>query len=162
MIKKTLWILISCYLLFLIEIGVFHVFSFWVKPNFLILFVIFINLFWGSRYGLWAAVAAGLLKDSLLVGVFGVNIFSFIISSYIVLLLKKYIFQIDALYLKIALAFFLSALNVSILYIVAAFFASGGFRDIAWFLAIPEIITTTAIGPYAFLFFKKCALKVSK
>jgi rod shape-determining protein MreD len=162
MIKKILWILISCFLLFLFEIGIFHVFGYWLKPNFLVLFVIFINLFWGTRYGLWAAIVAGLLKDSFLVGLFGANIFSFILSSYVVLLLKKYIFQVDAFYLKVTLAFFLSLLNIVILYFVEAFFAPGGFKDVVWFIAIPEVLTTTAVGPYCFHLFKKCALRVSK
>lgn len=139
-----------------------NVFGQWVKPNLLILFIVFVNLYFGVRQGLFAAVVAGLLKDSFAVGIFGAHIFAFMLSSYLVILIKKYVFHIEALLLKLALAFTLSLLNVLILYFIQVLFTEINFRDVLWVIAVPEVVLTTAVGPYCLKSFKQCALKYLK
>ncbi len=148
--------------MFLAEAVIANVFGHWLKPNFLILFIVFVNLYFGVRQGLLAAVVAGLLKDSFAVGIFGAHIFAFILSSYLVILIKKYVFRFEALWLKLALAFTLSLLNVLILYLIQVLFTEVHFNDVLWVVALPELTWTTAIGPFAFIHFKKCALKFLK
>jgi len=159
---KIIWIFLGCILLFLFETIICNVFGPWLKPNLLILFIVFVNLYFGVRQGIFASVVAGLLKDSFAVGIFGAHIFAFILSSYLVILIKRYFLHIEALALKFALAFILSLLNVFILYFIQALFTEVNFRDVLWMIAIPEVVTTTAVGPYCLASFKKCALKFLK
>ncbi|MFA6378439.1 MAG: rod shape-determining protein MreD [Candidatus Omnitrophota bacterium] len=160
--KKILWILSGCIVLFFLEIIISNVFGHWLKPNLLILFIVFVNLYFGVRQGLFAAVVAGLLKDSFAVGIFGAHIFAFILSSYLVILIKRYVFHIEALALKLALAFTLSLLNVLILYFIQVLFTEVNFKDVLWVVAIPEVTMTTIVGPYCLESFKKCALRILK
>jgi len=160
--KKIFWILTGCIFLFLVETIIYNVFGHWLKPNLLILFIAFVNLYFGVRQGLFAAVVAGLLKDSFAVGIFGAHVFAFTLSSYLVILIKKYFFHMEALALKLSLAFTLSLLNVLILYLIQVLFTEVNFKDALWVIAVPEVILTTAVGPYCFESFKKCALKLLK
>lgn len=160
--KKILWIFIGCIILFYAEAVIANGLGAWLKPNFLILFIIVINLTFGIRYGLWAAIVAGLLKDSFGVGLFGSHIFSFVLSSYLLVLIKHYMIHLEALYFKLALAFSITFLNVMILYCIQVIFVQVDFKDAAWFIIIPQIVITTAVGPYCLDGFKKCVLELSK
>ena len=160
--KKVFWIFIGCILLFYAEALVGNVFGNWLKPNFLILFIIFINLYLGTRYGLWAAFVAGILKDSFGVGLFGSHIFAFVLSSYLLVLVKRYMLHLEALYFKLALVFTICLLNVVILYCIQVLFVQVNFNEAVWFIVIPQLVTTTAVGPYCLDGFKKCALELLK
>lgn len=160
--KKVLWIFAGCILLFLVEAVISNVFGSWLKPNFLILFIVFVNLYFGVRHGLWASVVAGVLKDSFGIGLFGSHILAFVLSSYLVVLIKHYMLHLEAIYLKWALAFTLTLLNIVILYFIQVLFIQVNFKEALWFIAVPQLVTTTAVGPYCFDGFKKCALKLLK
>ncbi len=160
--KKILWILCGCIFLFFIETVIYNVLGHWLTPNLLILFIVFVNLYFGVRQGLFASVVAGILEDSFAVGLFGAHIFAFILSSYLVILIKRYFLHIEALPLKITLSFTLSLLNVLILYFVQVLFSEVNFHDALWTIVIPEVVITTVAGPYCLASFKKCALKFLK
>jgi rod shape-determining protein MreD len=160
--KKIFWISIGCIFLFLAEALIANVFGSWVRPNFLILLIIFVNLNYGVRYGLWTAIVAGVLKDSFGVGLFGSHIFSFVLSSYLLILIKHYIFHLEAIYFKLALAFSVTLLNIAILYCIQVLFMQVNFKEALLFIAMPQLVATTAIAPYCLDGFKKCAFELLK
>lgn len=160
--KKVFWIFIGCIILFYAEAVIANALGNWLKPNFLIIFIIVVNLTFGVRYGLWAAVVAGLLKDSFGAGLFGSHILSFVLSSYLLVFIKHYIMHLEALYFKIVLVFLITLLNVMILYCIQVIFVQVDFKDAVWFIVIPQLVATTAVGPYCLDGFKKCVLELSK
>ena len=149
-------------MLFFLEAVIVNVLGHWFKPNLLILFIVFVNLYFGVRQGLWAAAIAGLLKDSFAVGLFGAHVFAFILSSYLVILIKRYVFHMEALMLKLSLALSLSVLNILILYLIQVLFTELNFKDVLWVIALPEVVITTAVGPFCLKVFKQCALRFLK
>ncbi len=60
-------------------------------PNLLLLAVIYFNLAFGIRYSIFAAVVAGLFRDSFGAGIFGLNIFAFVVCAYLTTGLKRYL-----------------------------------------------------------------------
>lgn len=160
--KKVFWIFIGCILLFYTEAVIGNVLGNWLKPNFLILLIIFVNLNYGIRYGLWAAVVAGIFKDSFGVGLFGSHIFAFTLSSYLLVFIKRTMIHLEAIYFKLALAFTICLLNIIILYCIQVLFVQVNFSEAVWFIVIPQLVTTTAVAPYCLDGFKICASELLK
>jgi rod shape-determining protein MreD len=160
--KKAFWIFISCILLFYAEAIMGNVFGNWLKPNFLLLFVISVNLVFGIRYGLWAAIVAGVFKDSFGVGLFGSHILAFVLSSYLLVFIKRTMIHLEAIYFKLALVFTICLLNIVILYCIQVLFVQVNFQEAAWLIIFAQLVTTTAVGPYCLDGFKKCVLELLK
>lgn len=99
-------------------------------PALLVIFVIFFGLFYGMRIGLEVGSVAGLLKDILGIGVFGINIFIFGTLGFICGALSDKVYKEN----------FLTQFAVSF---VAAFFISR--------LYLSHAIYTALVAPFAIL-----------
>jgi len=90
--RRLLAITVLTFLFFCAEFIIFNLIGAWARPQLLVLLVIFFNLYLGIRYGLYAAILAGVITDSFSTGIFGLNIVAFIICAYMTTLLRKYIY----------------------------------------------------------------------
>ena len=73
--KKIITIIFLSFFFLWLEFFLFNYVHPWVTPNFLLLLIIFVNLWLGIRFSLFAAVVAGLLKESFSTDFFGFHIF---------------------------------------------------------------------------------------
>ncbi len=158
--RKIFGIIFFSIFLFLIEIALFQIFGLWFKPNLLVIFIIFVNLRFGLRYGVFVSLFCGILADSFSAGIFGVHIISFIICSYILAIVKKYFLQFDALSFKLVIAFVFSSLFVLLMYFFNAMFLKINFSGVFTFIFLPEVAATVAVSPLCFDWFKKCDSKL--
>ena len=160
--KKIYVILVITFIFFLLEFILANFFGRWFKPNLLILLVIFIDLQLGIRFGIFAAILAGLLKDSFSTGVFGINIFSFILCVYTASLLRRYFFyDVEFGFLRILMAFLMSFLNIVVSYILNSMFSRIDFYQMLIFVMLPEVLATTLVASSIFRGLKRCVLKLS-
>jgi rod shape-determining protein MreD len=80
--RKIGLVTLFVFLFFLAEFFLFNMAGRWFLPNMLLLSIIYFNLAFGIRYSILAAVLAGTLKDSFGAGIFGLNIFVFVVCAY--------------------------------------------------------------------------------
>ncbi len=147
---------------FLLEFVIANFLGRWLKPNLLILLVIFVDLHLGSRWGIYTALMAGILRDSFTTGVFGVHIFAFVFCVYVITLIRKYLlFDTEFGFLRILMALVMSILNVSVVYILLSLFKTIDFRQMMAFVMLPEVVMTTLVASIVFKELKKCVLKLS-
>ena len=146
---------------FLLEFVFYHLFGRWFKPNFIILLVIFFNVFFETKYSLFVAIVGGILKDSFSTIGFGTYTFSFIVCSYLVTLIRKYFYQVESGYLRIVVVVVLCFVNSLI--VGAVSFSSGFFRleEIAMYVLLPEALATIVVAVYTFQKLRLCVLKLS-
>lgn len=133
-----------------LEILLFNFLGAWFKPNLLILLVVFFNLRLGIRYSLWVAFLAGFLKDSFAASPFGLHIFSFVVCSYVITLIKQYFYEAGYTFSRILLAFLATLFSNLLMYAVYATSAVFDFHDVAWTIFFPELLITTVISVAAF------------
>src|SRR3989338_9053675 len=112
--RKIIFTTILVFLFFLIEFYLFKTGGRWLMPNLLLLIVIYLNLVFGIRYSIFAAVIAGLLKDSFSVGVFGFNIFVFVLCAYITTILKRYLHYVASRQTRLFLVFLILLVHVTV------------------------------------------------
>ncbi|MDD3374839.1 MAG: rod shape-determining protein MreD [Candidatus Omnitrophica bacterium] len=158
--KKLFGIAFFSFVLFLAEVAIFQIFGSWFKPNLLILLVVYSNLKFGIRYGIFASLIGGILSDSFGSGIFGVHIISFMFCSYILALVRKYFLQFDALSFKFIISGFFSSLNVILIYFISSIFLKINFSDVFIFIFLPEVAATVAVSPFCFDYLRKCDLKL--
>jgi rod shape-determining protein MreD len=118
--RRVLIISFLTFFFFLLEFIIFHLIGGWAKPQLLILLVIFFNLYLGIRYGLYAAVLAGVITDSFTTNVFGLNVVAFIICAYMTTLLRKYIYYRGSRMSRLILVFFICLVDFTVRLILHA------------------------------------------
>ena len=91
--RKTLIITGFLFFLFLIEFFLFNIFGKWFTPNLLLIFVVFVNLYFGIRPSLMVACGAGILKDAFSLDVFGTHIFSFMVCACLTTYIRRNFYQ---------------------------------------------------------------------
>ncbi len=160
--KKVTLITAITLLFFLLEFIFADFFGRWLKPNFLILLIIFVDLHLGVRYGLFAAILAGILKDSFGAGVFGIHIFTFILCVYVTTLMRRYLFyDVEFGFLRILMAFLVSVFNIMVGYLLKSLFTPIDFYQMAVFVMLPETLATTFVAAFVFKELKRCVLRFS-
>src|ERR1700722_13361938 len=91
--KRVAVIALVCYLAFALEFLLYNFWGQWGKPELLILVVIFFNLYLGVRFGIIAAIFAGLFKDASGAAPFGTYILIYIAGTYLATLVRRYLYQ---------------------------------------------------------------------
>lgn len=156
--RRILLIIASVFVCFMIESILDEIVGRWFRPNLLIILVVFFNLVRGIRYSLFAAFVAGLLKDSFGTGVFGINIFSFIICAYLATIIKMYIYHYGSNASRMLLIFVIATINIHVCYVVTLMFVPIGFSDMFIHILLPEVFATTIVTTYAFKKLRQCVL----
>ena len=91
--KRVLFIGVLAYVFFLAEFLLFNCFGPWGRPHFLIILVVFFDLYLGIRYSLWAAVAAGVFKDAYSLELLGTHILAYMACAYVTIFIRRNFYQ---------------------------------------------------------------------
>ena len=159
--RKIIIIGAICSLCFIIEALLGNLLGRWFKPNLILIVLVFFNLFWGTRYGLAAAIIGGLLKDSFGANFFGLNIFSFISCAYLTTLIKLYVYHVGSKAGRVMMVFIIVILNVVIQCIMKIILSYINAGQVFGYIFLPEVFTTTVVAGYSLDKLKRCVLNLS-
>ena len=159
--RRILFLGTITFFLFLVEYVFAQIFGRWFKPNFLLLFVIFTNVFFRTKYSLFVAVFAGILKDSFNTSNFGIYIFSFVFCSYAVTAIRKYFYQVETGYLRVIVAALLSFASAGFIYFFVLAENATPVSEAMFFAILPEFAATSLLAAYTFDRLKICVSKLS-
>lgn len=157
MLKIRKWLLL--FLLFLlIEIIQISVLSrlviFGVRPDLCFLFTIVLSFRYGEKKGALIGLCAGLANDIAFIDVFGVAVFTYVISGYLFGLLKNRYYQ-EGIIFQVAFVFVACLLQGMLQYVVYVFLDGyRAFGPVILGIIIPASIITTAFTPLATVFGK--------
>ncbi len=146
--RKIIIIIVLSFLAMIGEFLLYNIFGFWFKPNLAIILIAFFNLTWGIRYGIMAAVACGILKDSFSASFFGLNIFSFIVSVYVVTFIRRYFYYLGTRSSRVRIIFVVCVINVMVQYMVHVTLSTVNFWPMVGSILLPEVITTMLVCSY--------------
>lgn len=159
--RRIFFIACLTFLFFLIEFCLFSNFGRWLKPNLLLLLVIYTNLAFGVRFSLVTGLFAGLWKDSFTINVFGMNIIAFILCAYMTTLVKRYLFHMGSGGSRVLIVFGVTVFYSIILFILNSLFSDVHFGQMVIYVLLPEVITTTLLTSVVFRLLRKCVLRLS-
>lgn len=157
--RKILTIAILVAICFFIEFVAFNFLGRWFKPNLSLILLVFFNFYWGTQYGVMAAVLAGVIKDSFSVTPFGLNIVSFIVCVYITSFLRRHFYYLSSSTSRIQIVIILCFVNTLVQYFISALHGSVSFWQVVNYVMIPETLMTALVAGYAFLYIKDIAVK---
>ena len=159
MFKKILLILISIPAFFLCEFFFYNMVNENFVPDLLLLSVIFFTFFFGIRYGVSAAVLAGVMKDSFNIGFFGFHILGFVVCALVTVSLRKIIYYSHSWHNRMFFVLIICLINFFIQMILTAMFDQPAILESLKFIFIPGALSTVLISSIFFKQLKKCALK---
>ena len=111
-----------------------------VKPDLVLILVVFYTLLHGSREGALVGAIGGLLQDLLLGQNIGMNALAKIMVGYLFGLLEKKIYK-ENLLIPMAILFLATLMNETILYLLRQYVGS----SVGYFTALKNVIISTAI-----------------
>ena len=158
--RNIFLISLGVWICFVVQYFLSEWFSPWFRPNLLLLMVIFLNLYRGIRHSFLVAFIAGLVADSFAPGLFGINIFAFMLSAYLTTLLKMYIYDSGSPTSRFLLVFLVSLCFGLIDFMGRTLFISVNFWKAFRYLMLPQTVATAAVSLYVLKIFKRCALKL--
>lgn len=144
---------------FVIEYFLSDWFPVWLRPNLLLLLVIFFNLYRGIRHSLLVAFFSGVVKDCFAAQLFGLNIVIFMACAYITTFLKMYIYESSSPASRLFLVFLISLSSVLIAFWMRLIFIPVNFLEAVRYILLPEVFATTVTSLLILKIFKRCALK---
>lgn len=155
--KRFFFILILTYLFFLTEFLLFNTFGRWGTPNLTLLLIIFLNLYLGIRYGLLAAFCAGVLRDSLSSGVFGVHIFLFMSCAFLATVLRRNFYRPGSRLSRLIVTSGVVTVFILIQSLLRSMDQEMVFAEIFWYVFLPQFILTLACATFVFTRLKEFA-----
>jgi rod shape-determining protein MreD len=158
--RKIIFAILSVYVFFLIEFFLFNLAGRWFLPNLLLLMIIYFNFAFGIRYSIFAAILAGILKDSFSTEIFGFNIFAFVLCAYLTTVLKRYLHYIASRRSRLLLVFCVTIIHFFILLCLRVMFSRVDVLQSIHFVLVPEILTMLIITSFIFNQLRKCVLRL--
>lgn len=158
--RNIFFIGLGVWICFIIEYFLAQWFPMWLRPNFLLLLVIFFNLYRGIRHSLLVAFLAGMIQDCFSPQLFGLNTFSFMLCAYLTTFLKMYIYESGASASRLILVFLISFLFVLIGAFMRMIFVPVNFGAVIRYVMVPQVFATTVVSFYVLKVFRQCALKL--
>lgn len=159
--RKIILIVLVVFLSFLIEFFLFNMGGRWLMPNVLLLVIIYFNLAFGIRYSIFAAVLAGVLKDSFGIEVFGIHIFTFVLCAYMTTILKRYLHYVASRRSRLVLVLCVTIIHICGYYCLQLMLGGVSGAQILLFVFFPEVVTTLLVTSLIFTQLRKCVLKLS-
>lgn len=160
MTKRLFAIAAAVYFFFIAEFVLYNTVGMWGKPELLVLAIIFCNLYWGIRYGIWAAVVAGLLRDAFGIQPFGTYVFIYIAAAYLTTYIRKNIYQPGSRFSR-AMAAFLVVTGCFILEIVLRLRQHEvRLPEAVCFILMPQLVTTMVAATFVFQGLRNLAVKL--
>ena len=159
--KRISFITVVCILGFLFQFFLFNLLGPWATPHFVILCVVFFDLYWGVRYSLYAAFLGGFLLDVFSLDVIGSHVLALMLCAYITIFVRLHFYQPGS-YLSRALVVGVSVLAYGFILGVLSMINDGNFSlgGIVYALA-PEFFITTLCANIIFEFLKKWAVRLT-
>ncbi|OGX08564.1 MAG: rod shape-determining protein MreD [Omnitrophica WOR_2 bacterium GWA2_47_8] len=161
MIRQALIIFALVFASFAAELILFNVFGRWFMPNLLVIVIVFINLYSGVRHALFAAVIAGILKDSYSAHIFGLNILSFIICAYMTTIIRRYYYEVGSENSRIRTVLLVVLINVCVQYVFIIRFNYIDLDQFFIYVLLPQFIVTSFVASLVFTKLKELAVKLS-
>ncbi len=158
--RRILVIIALVFLFFLLESLFFHGLGRFLRPNLLLLLVIFFNFYFGIRYGLFSAFWAGILKDSISTHPFGMNLFAFVLCVYIAVFLKRYFFHLSISSFRLLLICLMVWIYNMAYFLFGLIFVPMQINEMFGSIFVPELASTLIITPFVLDQLKRCALKL--
>lgn len=158
--RKIIFLPICILVLFLVEFFLFNMAGRMLMPNLLLLAIIYFNLAFGIRYSIYAAILAGVFKDSFGADILGVYTFSFVVCAYMTTVLKKYLHYVASHRSRLLLVFFIILINTIVHLILRTVFTEIDFISTVKFVFVPEILTTLLVTSFVFTELKRCVSKL--
>ncbi len=160
--QKTIFVFVITLLCLVIELFFSQLLETSLVPNFVLIAVVFFNLYRGLNYSLGAAFLGGFFLDSFGAGLPGINIFSLVLSAFLTGSLKKYIYQPGVVESRVFMVFLAVSANSFLQYFanVSATRMDVNFSEALVWGILPEIILTALVASVTFERLKQCALKL--
>lgn len=160
MIRKIIFTVCVVYSLFLTEAVLFDLAGRWFLPNLLLLGIIYFDLAFGLRYSLSAAVLAGVLQDSYGTGMFGWNIFTYVLCSLLTTGLKRYLHYVASRRSRLMLVFCVTSAQFFVYFCLQGIWGKVDVTESIKFIFLPEMLTTLIVTSFVFNQLRKCVLKL--
>ena len=132
----------------------------WLKPDFMILVVIFFNLYLGIRFGIIAAVFCGIFKDASGVAPFGTYILVYTAGSYVTAFVRRYLYQPGSRASRVLVAFFVVVGCFIVQAVLAlmpdahSYSSNTGYEvrlpELLFYILLPQLLTTMIAATYVF------------
>lgn len=138
-----------------------RIFPGWIIPNFVLIGVVFFNLYRGLRYSLGCAFLGGFLLDSYGSSALGINLFSFVCCSFLTAMVKKYFYQPGVTASRVLIVVIAASADGGLHYLV--YLVSGveiGWQEALGRAVLPGVVLTAAFTPMTLERLKACALKL--
>ena len=158
--KRVAVIALVSYLAFALEFVLFNAFGAWGKPEFLILVVVFFNLYLGIRFSIIAAVFCGIFKDASGVAPFGTYVLVYITGSYLTTFVRRYLYQPGSRLSRGVVTFFVVVGCFFVQAVLALMPDTHGYssnmnhafylREQLLYLLAPQLLTTLIAATYVF------------
>lgn len=158
--RKAIFIALFVHLFFLCEFFIFNLIGTHFVPNLLLLLTVFATLAFGIRYGLLAAIWAGVIKDSFSSYIFGINIFTFVFCAFATVFLSQRIYERRSNFSRLLIVFAVLLIEMLITNIIHGMYGSFQFAESFIYIFIPEVVITLLICLYVFNLLKRCVLKL--
>ncbi|MDE1920995.1 MAG: rod shape-determining protein MreD [Candidatus Omnitrophica bacterium] len=122
----------------------------WLKPELMLLVVIFFNLYLGIRFSIIAALFCGIFKDASGIAPFGTYLLVYLSASYLTTFVRRYLYEPGSRFSRIVVVFCV----VVGCFIVQTVLANMG-RQVALgpslvYILVPQLLTTLAAATYVF------------
>ena len=158
--RRFIVVVILVYICFVIESALSNGLGRWFKPDLMIILIVFFNLFRGVRTSLLVAFLGGLLKDSFAVEVFGMHIFSYMVSAYLTSIVKMYIYQPGSRASRLLMVCLVYLIYITIQYFLYEMFFSMDFREVFFNVFIPEMLATSLVTLYVLEKLRQCVSRL--
>ena len=139
-----------CYLAFASEFVLYNAFGAWGKPEFLILVVVFFNLYLGIRFSIISAVFCGLFKDACGIAPWGTYLLVYIAAAFMTTLVRRYLYQQGSRFSRGLVAFFVLVACFIIQASLAAANHDIRAHELLVDIFIPQVLTTMAVATLVF------------
>ncbi len=148
--KRYFIITIFVYIAFLLEFVSFNAFGSWGKPEFLVLVIIFCNLYWGIRHSLWAAFIAGMLKGAFDIEPSCTYVLVFISAAYLTTFIRRNLYQPGSRFSRVVVTFFVLIAIFVMELLLHLRFMQVRLDEAMMYILIPPLVLTMAIATFVF------------
>ncbi len=157
--QKFFIVLLLIGIVFTFEVLIFNLLGRSFLPSLSLILIMFINLSLGIRYGLFVALSLGFLKDSLGIGFFGMHMLSYVIVTFLAVIIQKYIYLRGSGLSRLLLIATMVLVDFIVQFFLNLMSGEVPFVSALRFVFLPELLATLLLTNLCFDYFKKCALR---
>ncbi len=158
--KKIIFVILLTLVFFLGEYFIYNLCGNLFHPNLIVLLLIFLHVRIGFSYSLLAAFVGGVLKDSFSAGPWGSYLFTFVVCTFFITLLKSFLYQKGYAFSRLTMSASLSLVSVGLVYWL--YLNKGVLNTPQNFnhILLSEVLSTTFLSFFTFHRLKQCALQL--